>query len=358
MADQVKVAVVRTAPHRVHEDYGRVLDLSGCGELLSGASDVIVYGGLTWSHFMPGSSSPPWQLDGLAAAIQPGNGWRWIAGTGHTARPVQGAREARWPAALERHGQRFEPIGRGQHVLSPPKGRHLMVLPRVLPEGIHVPSSYHGTVAVHLPTFKTHGNIGFAGAVENVWSSWMPTGGGRAAAVQHEVLVDLLTLQWNTHRSVCAVMDATIVGDGAGPRTVEPKEANALLASTDPVALDAVAASLAGFEPFAIRYLALAHALGLGCANIEEIDVIGDGFEPGELRLHARRPPAALLRTVLSELRLSRLEDWLFRRRWLVPASALYYDVLWYYTVGRQRLASFRGSAWGAVFASYAQTPG
>jgi hypothetical protein len=337
----------------VLDDYRRVIELSGCGDVLAGASEVIVYGNLTWSRYFPGSSSPPWQLDGLASALHPGKGWRWVAGTGHTARPVQGARDACWPATLEKHGQRFEPVGQGR-ILAYPPGRPLLALDRILPEGLRVPNSYRDTVAVHLPTFKTHGIVGFAGAVENTWPSWMPAGGGAAATYHHEVLVDLLLLQQLTHRALCAVMDGTIAGDGAGPRTVEPRETNVVLASTDPVALDAVAARLAGFDPFSMRYLALAYALGLGCADVDGIEMVGDSIGSDELRLHARRPPAALTRAVMGELRLTRLEHWFFERRWMVPASSLYYDFVWYYLFGRSRLAKFRSGPWGKLFASYA----
>ena len=238
--------------------------------------------------------------------------------------------------------------------MSYPPDRRLMALDEVLPAGLPLTRSLKGTVAVHLPTLKTHGMVGLAGAIENIWPSWLPQGGGGAAGRPHEVLVDLLMLHLDTHSAVCAVMDGTIAGDGAGPRTVDPRETNVLLASADPVALDAVAARLAGFDPFSLRYLALAYALGLGCADTDEIDVVGDEIEPGELQLRARRPPAALARTVLEELRLTRLEDWLFRRRWLAPASSLYYDFVWFQTVGRRRLRAFRDSAWGRVFASYA----
>ncbi|HET7772007.1 MAG TPA: DUF362 domain-containing protein, partial [Chloroflexota bacterium] len=350
---RARVAVVRTSPATVQEDYARALELSGCADVLRAAPDVVAYGNLTWSRYIPGASSPPWQLEGLAAlANGSGRRWQFVAGTGHTSQPRRGARDARWPGALGRHGQRFEPLGRTQ-ILPYPRGRRLLMLQRVLPTGLPVPRALAGTAAVHLPTLKTHGLVGLAGAMENAWSAWMPAGGGAAAAHPHEVLVDLLLLQRETHSAVCAVMDGTIVGDGAGPRTVEPREANVLLASTDPVALDATAARLAGLDPFGLRYLALAYALGLGCADTDAIEVVGDEMGPGELQLRARRPPAALARTVLEELRLSRLEDWLFRRRWLAPASAVYYDLVWLNVVGRARLAAFRRTDWGKLFMSY-----
>ncbi|MBI3971256.1 MAG: DUF362 domain-containing protein [Chloroflexi bacterium] len=346
---------MRTSPERVLDDYRRVLQLSGCDAMLAAADRTVAYGNLTWGRFFPAVSSPPWQLEGLAA-FAPGSGWTWAAGTGHTNRPGHAARAYGWPTALGRHGQTFTPVTPvAREQLRPyPKRRSLLVLDRIFPEGLPVPESLWGTVAVHLPTFKTHGQVGFAGALENAWATWLPSGGGLAAAYPHEVIVDLLLLQRATHTGICAVMDGTIVGDGAGPRTVEPREGNVLLASTDPVALDAVAVQLAGSNPFTVRYLALAHAAGLGCADLDAIEIVGDDVAGLDLRLHARRPPAALARTLLEQMNLAAVERWLFRRRaWLPLASTLYYDHLWYRSVGRTRLAAFRRSPWGALFASY-----
>jgi hypothetical protein len=347
---------VRTSPQTVLHDYERVLELSECTSLLRDAARVTAYGNLTWSRYFPGASSPPWQLDGVAALAQGLTTWRWYGGTGHTPRPRQGARDARWPAALKRHQQTFEPLipGRGGQSVAYPAGRRLMVLDELLPLGLPLPQTLAGSVAVHLPTFKTHGLVGLAGAIENTWPAWLPSGGGSAAARPHEVLVDLFTLQKAIHQDVCAVMDGTIAGDGAGPRTVEPREMNVLLASTDPVALDAVAARLAGFDPFAVRYLALTYALGLGCADTDEIEVVGDQIPRGSLQLRARRSPAALARIVLEELRLAPLEEWLFHRRWLASAASVYYDLFWFHGVAKRRLAAFRDTPWGHLFASYA----
>jgi uncharacterized protein (DUF362 family) len=42
------------------------------------------------------------------------------------------------------------------------------------------------------------------------------------------------------------------------------------------VAIDAVAASLMGFDPLSIKFIRLAHEMGLGCGDIEEIEIVGD----------------------------------------------------------------------------------
>ena len=51
---------------------------------------------------------------------------------------------------------------------------------------------------------------------------------------------------------------------------------NVLLASTDQVAIDAVAAKLMGFDPLSIEYIRLAQEQGLGVGDPRDIDPVGD----------------------------------------------------------------------------------
>jgi hypothetical protein len=342
----------------VEADYARVMDLSGCTALLRDATRVTVYGNLTWQRFLPTVSSPPWQLAGVAGAARAAGsrlqGWRWLAGRGHTGRPRRAARAYLWDQALARHEQTVEVLPRGEAETTLPRGRSYFVLDRLLPDRLPLPAGLEGSVALHLPTFKTHGQLALAGALENAWSACLPAGGGAAATHPHEMVVDLLMAQQQLHPAVCAVMDGSLLGDGAGPRTVDFRPANVLLASTDPVALDTVAARLAGLDPFGLRFLALAYALGLGCADAEQIEIVGDAITEADLRVHTRRPPAALARVLLERLNLTSLEARLFaQRRWLALASSAYYDLYWYHVVGARRVAAFRKTAWGRLFRSY-----
>ena len=59
-----------------------------------------------------------------------------------------------------------------------------------------------------------------------------------------------------------------------------PHVKNVILASDDQVAIDAVAARLMGMDPLSIRYIRLAHDLGLGCGNPRDIEIVGDDLHP------------------------------------------------------------------------------
>lgn len=49
-----------------------------------------------------------------------------------------------------------------------------------------------------------------------------------------------------------------------------------LLAASDPIALDAVAARLLALDPFAVPYVRVAHESGVGVGDLRDIDVVGD----------------------------------------------------------------------------------
>jgi len=56
---------------------------------------------------------------------------------------------------------------------------------------------------------------------------------------------------------------------------VQPVVKNIILASSDQVAIDAVAAKLMGFDPLNIEFIRLAHEHGLGTGNPREIELVG-----------------------------------------------------------------------------------
>jgi uncharacterized protein (DUF362 family) len=74
-----------------------------------------------------------------------------------------------------------------------------------------------------------------------------------------------------------AVLDAWEAMEGEGPTQGDPVPLHAAVASLDPVAADAVAAHLMGFDPFEIGYLWYCHRAGLGQGDLESIQMVGNG---------------------------------------------------------------------------------
>ena len=65
-----KVAIVRTSPQTVLEDYHRVMNLAGYQEVVDKTADTGLKVNISWHFFYPGSSTTPWQLEGVIRAMK------------------------------------------------------------------------------------------------------------------------------------------------------------------------------------------------------------------------------------------------------------------------------------------------
>jgi len=72
------------------------------------------------------------------------------------------------------------------------------------------------------------------------------------------------------------VMDGIMAMEGNGPRNGTPVHLGVLLFSTDPVALDAVMASLVDLQPLRVPTAGPGRHWGLGTCRLEEIELVGD----------------------------------------------------------------------------------
>ncbi|HEV3163493.1 MAG TPA: DUF362 domain-containing protein, partial [Isosphaeraceae bacterium] len=73
-----------------------------------------------------------------------------------------------------------------------------------------------------------------------------------------------------------SVVDGFVAMHREGPRHGTPIKLGTVIAGTDPVAVDAVAAVVMGFDPRQIGYLHYAQSAGLGVADLDAIRVVGD----------------------------------------------------------------------------------
>jgi len=212
---------------------------------------------------------------------------------------------------------------------------------------------YPGRDILHLPTVKTHGHATTTGSIKNAFGGLLKEVRHYAHKHMHEVLVDLVLMQRELHPRMFTVMDGTVCGDGAGPRTMVPVIGNVILAGVDSVAIDAVAARLMGFDPLTIPYLRMCHERGLGTADAKEIDLVGDDVSGMNLHFHVSRSLVIWGDQMLRRGPLRFLERLALHSPlvvWAPMASNVYHDMIWYPTVGRARIARFRRTAWGRFF--------
>jgi uncharacterized protein (DUF362 family) len=356
---RARVAVLRTRPDTAVADYGRLLRLADCPAVLPPDGELLLKLNLSWTKYFPACSTQPWQLEGVVRALL-ADGWRPerihpIENKTVVTNPRKGAVENRWLPILERHGLPFIPLPEVEWTVyrfrSP-----LLKLNDIFPEGIEIPKMFIGASVLHLPTLKTHGHSITTGAVKNAFGGLLREVRHYAHEFIHEVLVDLLYMQRELHPAVFAVMDGTVVGDGAGPRTMLPREGNLILAAADSVALDAIAARLMGYDPLGIPYLRMAHERGLGVADPREIELLGDDVADVNFRCHTSRSLVIWGDQLIRKGPLRPLKRLLLHSPlvvWAPFASNVYHDLLWYPTVGRRRIRAFARTGWGRLFARY-----
>jgi hypothetical protein len=233
----------------------------------------------------------------------------------------------------------------------------LLRLNQLFPGGIEIPKLYPGKQVLHLPTVKTHGHSITTGAIKNSFGGLLKEVRHYAHKYIHEVMVDLMLMQQELHPGIFCVMDGTVCGDGAGPRTMNPHIKNYLLASADSVAIDAIAALMMGFNPLQIPYLRMCHEMGLGVADPTKIRVVGEDISRVNFGFHAKRSLVIWGDQLIRRGFLRSLEKLLLHSPllgWAPLASNIYHDLLWYPLVGTKRVRAFLDTEWGSLYKRYA----
>jgi hypothetical protein len=355
-----KVAIVRTSPETVFSDYERCMHLAEYEKFLSHHRETLIKLNLSWTKFFPSCSSPPWQLDGVLHTMV-SNGFlpsnlHPVENKTVVTDPIDGARNNKWTKVLAKYHLKFISLVNVEWKVHHFK-EELLVLNKLFPEGIMIPAIFSGKDILHLPTIKTHGHSITTGAIKNAFGGLLKEFRHYAHKYIHETLVDLLIMQRELHPGIFCVMDGTVAGDGAGPRTMVPKIKNVILASGDSVAIDAVAAKLMGFSPKEIPYIRMATERGLGIGDLSMIEIVGDVDVIEEnWGFCVKKSPVIWCDQMIRKGFLRRFEKLLLHSPlwvWAPFASNIYHDFIWYPTIGRKRIAEFAKSKWGRLFASY-----
>lgn len=353
------VVVLKTEPASVVADYGELMRRAGYREVISPEVPTLLKLNLSWTKYFPACSSQPWQVHGVVKTLMD-DGYDPemvipVENRTVVTDPVKGAANNRWLPILERYGLTFVPLTDVKWV------RHqfrepLMKLDTIFPEGIEIPEMFLGKNVIHLPTVKTHGHSTTTGAIKNSFGGLLKTVRHYAHKYMHEVLVDLMIMQKEIHKGIFAVMDGTVCGNGAGPRTMSPVEKDYILASSDSVAIDAVAAAMMGFEPMTIPYLRMCHERGLGVADLSEIEVLGEDIEGVNFGFTVKRSFVIWGDQLIRRGPLQPLEKLLLHSPlvvWAPFASNVYHDFFWYPLVGMSIIRRFNRGRWGKLFDTY-----
>ena len=353
------VAVLKTTPAAVLDDYDRLMRLAGYEKTISKQGETLIKLNLSWTKYFPACSSQPWQLEGVVRTLvrdgYPKDKLFPLENKTVVTNPRRGCKNNKWLSVLEKYGLEFISLSEVEWTVHPFKSR-LLKLNEIFPDGIQVPKMFLGRSVLHLPTVKTHGHSVTTGAVKNAFGGLLKEVRHYAHKYIHEVMVDLLSMQRELHPAVFSVMDGTVCGDGAGPRTMTPRIQNILLAGADSLAIDAVAAKLMGFDPLGIPYIRMAHEAGLGVGELRDIDIAGEDISGINFGFRSKRSFVIWGDQMIRKGFLRPFEKILLHSPlvfWAPLASNIYHDLIWYPTIGRKRIRAFMKTEWGELWKKY-----
>ena len=366
-AGRGKVAVLRTRPETVLADYSSLLSLAGLRQALPQDHETILKVNVSWQTWYPACSSTPWQIEGVIKALLEAGYRDLIAAQNNTVvvDAYVAERNNKHKYVVDKYGvtnaHLYEP--QFKWVRYEPR-RPFLVLDKVYPEGVYIPEILIGRNIIQLPTVKTHVFTTITGAMKNAFGGLLGTNRHWTHGVIHETLVDLLMIQQDIHPGLFAVMDGTFAGDGPGPRAMRWHEKDILLASADQVAIDAVSATLQGFDPLSIPFIRIAHELGLGVGDPKDIEIVGedrDWVMSQDWQFVQEDTFASRGQKQIYHGPLKPFEPLLLRTPlvpWSYFASNLYHNVYWYPFVGRKRAEAALQTKWGCLFHEYGADAG
>ena len=352
------VAVVPTTPQTVLDDIGMAMRLVGYERALPKECATLLKINISWQHYYPACSTAPWQLDGVIRALK-ADGYDDLI-PAHNGTVVVDAKEGavnnKHKPVEEMHGLDALYLEDAEWIDFQPQDR-MLALDKIYPDGFQIPASFIGKNILHLPTMKTHVFTTITGAMKNAFGGLLNHNRHWTHSAIHETLVDLLQIQKQIHPGIFAVTDGTFAGDGPGPRAMRWHAKNVILASSDQVAIDAVAAKMMGFDPMSIRFIWMAHEMGLGCGDISDIEIVGWdvsgvdwGFSAGENTLFSSGQksvywgPLKPLENAIARSPLVNLA---------IAASNFYHNGYWLPVKGRKRVRAALETEWGRLFQRY-----
>lgn len=137
---------------------------------------------------------------------------------------------------------------------------------------------FDADLVINLPKLKTHSAGIYTGAVKNLFGC-IP---GLRKAEYHRLApdpYDLGQMITDIHRATKVdlhIMDGIIAMEGEGPTAGTVYPAKKILISTDPLALDVVAAGMIGLSADDVPILRAARERKLGESNLQKIELMGD----------------------------------------------------------------------------------
>jgi uncharacterized protein (DUF362 family) len=276
---KAKVAVLKVKPESILTDIQRLCELAEMPQALDKGATTILKDNISWHYPFPGANTTPWQMEGTILALR-NAGYENVTCVQNktvVTNAFKGEDLNNYVPLFKKYDipvlYNFRESDM-KWIEYRPKAK-LHVLHKIFPDGIKIPDYFSGKNIVHLPTVKCHIYTTTTGAMKNAFGGLLSTKRHYTHSWIHRTLVDLLAIQKEIHSGLFAIMDGTTAGNGPGPRTMFPVVKDYMLASSDQVAIDAVAAKMMGFDPMGLEFIRVAHDDGLGVGDPRDIEIVG-----------------------------------------------------------------------------------
>jgi uncharacterized protein (DUF362 family)/ferredoxin len=134
-------------------------------------------------------------------------------------------------------------------------------------------------VVINLPKLKTHEMMTLTCGVKNLYGAVVGTakaGLHLTAGHSKELFAGLLLEIMQARPVALTIVDGIVAMEGNGPNSGTPRHLGLLIAGENPVAVDTVAAKIAGIPPRLLPVEHEARRRGLSGTEIDQIKVVGD----------------------------------------------------------------------------------
>lgn len=356
-----KVAVLKTTPETVLDDYVRLMELADFQNYLDVNASTILKDNISWHFPFPGANTTPWQLEGTILGLIKHNYKNLVCVQNKTVvtNAFKGEDLNKYVPIFKKYDipVLFNFKDEDMNWIDYKPKAKMNVLEKIYPEGITIPDYFFGKNIVHLPTVKCHIYTTTTGAMKNAFGGLLNTKRHYTHSWIHKTLVDLLAIQKEIHSGIFAVMDGTTAGNGPGPRTMYPEIKNIILASADQVAIDAVSAKMMGFDPMSIEYINVAHNQGLGIGEVKDIEIAGYDISGESWGFHVGDNFASRVGDLLWFSPLKAMQNFFFRTplvNLFIFGSESYHDYFRWPLKDKRTFKKWIASTeWGKLFEKY-----
>ena len=260
-----KVAIVRGATPL--DMTVKALEMVKADEVLSNEKPILIKPNyINASHPSTGITTDSRVIEGVVKFLRQHDSKEIIIGEGSGfANTLEAFRVAGVDAVAEKWKVKMVDLNKDEFIEVVPKNPLALKKVRIAKTALE-------STIISVPKLKPHRLARVTLSLKNMIGVVTPKGAIHNRLSQK--IVDLISIV----KPSVAVIDGIIAGEGH-ETSGNPVEMNLVIAGTDPVAVDAVGATVMGIPPDSVKHLHLAEEVGLGTCHLERIEILGEPIE-------------------------------------------------------------------------------